>query len=158
MLNIYGRYDFTIDDKGRFLLPAGFRKQLPEDSRDRFVLNCGFDYSLNFFTEATWMKVAAKYAQLNDMVPTQRKLKQLFMHGVTTVDVDKAGRLMLPKYLLEYSKIDKDIVFTAQGNQFKLWDKNTYNRFIEAEAANYESYAAQVATDTGGSFNPFDID
>lgn len=158
MLEIYGRYDFTIDDKGRFLLPAAFRKQLPEISRDRFVMNCGFDHSLNFFTEITWAKVAAKYARLNEMDPTQRKLKQLFMHGVTTLEVDKAGRLMLPKYLLEYSHIEKDVVFTAQGNQFKLWDKTTYTNFISAEAGNYEEYAAKVAADTGGAFNPFEFD
>src|SRR6478736_2442846 len=113
MTSFLGEYEVAIDAKGRFLLPSGFRKQLPEGATERFVINRGFENCLTMYTHESWNALSEKINKLNDFNPKVREFKRLFLNGATMVDVDSAGRILLPKPLQEYAGIKKDIVFSA---------------------------------------------
>lgn len=154
MTGLLGEYEVAMDTKGRFLLPAGFRKQLPEGSGDRFVINRGFESCLTLYPIETWNALTEKINKLNDFNPKVREFKRLFLNGANMVEVDSAGRLLLSKPLQEYSGIKKDIIFSAQGNKVELWDKDTYYNYISKHASGFSDLAAEVA---GGDFiNPFE--
>lgn len=154
MTSLLGEYEVAIDAKGRFLVPSGFRKQLPEGEGDRFVINRGFDNCLSLFPLSSWNELAEKINKLNDFNAKAREFKRLFLNGATKVEVDSAGRILLPKPLQEYSGIKKDMVFSAQGNKVELWDKDTYYNYINQKSGNMSDLASEVA---GGDFiNPFD--
>ena len=154
MLSLLGEYEVAIDAKGRFLVPSGFRKQLPEGEGDRFVFNRGFDNCLSLFPLSSWNEMSEKLSKFNDFNPKAREFKRLFLNGATKVELDSAGRILLPKPLQEYSGIKKDMVFSAQGNKVELWDKDTYYNYIKQKAGNMSDLASEVA---GGDFiNPFD--
>lgn len=154
MTGFLGEYSLSIDAKGRFLLPSGFRKQLPEGAvAERFVVNRGFETCLTLYTMEAWEVLSGRLAQLNDFNPKVREFKRLFLNGATLVELDSAGRLNLPKPLMEYAGIDKDLIFTAQGNKVELWDKETYHEHLRKAATSFSDLAAEVA---GGDFiNPF---
>lgn len=153
MANFLGEYEVAVDAKGRLMVPAGFRKQLPEGA-DKFVVNRGFENCLTLYTAESWNVLAEKINRLNDFNPKVRDFKRLFLNGATMVDVDSAGRILLPKPLQEYAGIRKDVVFSAQGNKVELWDKDTYHNYIRQQAPGFSDLAAEVA---GGDFmNPFD--
>jgi len=154
MLSFIGEYEVAIDAKGRFLLPAGLRKQLPEGMADRFVINRGFENCLTMNTEESWNELAEKVNKLNDFNPKVREFKRLFMNGATKVELDTAGRILLPKPLQEYAGIKKDMILSAQGNKIELWDKDTYYEYIRQHAAGFSDLAAEVAG--GGFINPFE--
>ena len=154
MLSLLGEYEVAIDAKGRFLVPSGFRKQLPEGEGDRFVINRGFDNCLSLFPLSSWNEMSEKLSKFNDFNPKAREFKRLFLNGATKVELDSAGRILLPKPLQEYSGIKKDMVFSAQGNKVELWDKDTYYNYINQKAGNMSDLASEVA---GGDFiNPFE--
>jgi MraZ protein len=154
MSGFLGEYEVAIDAKGRFLLPSGFRKQLPEDAPQRFVINRGFENCLTLYPIDNWNVITEKINKLNDFNPKVREFKRLFLNGANFLDVDSADRLLLPKQLMEYAGIKKDMVFTAQGNKVELWDKDTYYNYIRNHAAGFSGLAAEVA---GGDFiNPFE--
>ncbi len=154
MTSFLGEYEVAIDAKGRFLLPSGFRKQLPEGDADRFVVNRGFENCLTLYPTKSWNVLAEKINRLNDFNPKVRDFKRLFLNGATMVDVDSAGRLLLPKPLQEYAGIKKDMVFSAQGNKVELWDKDTYYDYIRKQSVNFSDLASEVA---GSDFlNPFE--
>ena len=154
MLSLLGEYEVAIDAKGRFLVPSGFRKQLPDGEGDRFVINRGFDNCLSLFPMSSWTEMSEKLSKFNDFNPKAREFKRLFLNGATKVELDSAGRILLPKPLQEYSGIKKDMVFSAQGNKVELWDKDTYYNYINQKAGNMSDLASEVA---GGDFiNPFD--
>jgi len=154
MTGFLGEYEVAIDAKGRFLLPSGFRKQLSESAAERFVINRGFENCLTLYPIDSWNVLAEKLNRLNDFNPKVREFKRLFLNGANMVDVDSAGRLLLPKQLQEYAGIKKDMVFSAQGNKVELWDKDTYYEYIKKSAAGFSDLAAEVA---GGDFiNPFE--
>lgn len=155
MINFLGEYDVAIDAKGRFLLPSGFRKQLPESNGGNFVINRGFEKCLVLYTVEVWNPIANKINKMNDLVPSVRDFKRLFMNGATPLELDSADRLLLPKQLLEYAGIRKDMIIAAQGNKVELWDKDTYYEYLRQNAAKASALAAEVAKDYG---NPFSTD
>lgn len=154
MASFFGEYEVAIDAKGRFLLPSGFRKQLPEDASERFVINRGFENCLTLYPISIWDALAEKINKLNDFNPKVRDFKRLFLNGATIVEADSAGRLLLPKSLQEYADIKKDLIFSAQGNKVELWDKETYHNYIRQRSGNFSDLAAEVAG--GDFFNPFE--
>ena len=155
MINLIGEYDVSLDSKGRFLLPAGFRKQLPEGNGEhRFVINRGFEKCLTLYPMESWNELSAKVNKLNDFNPKVREFKRLFMNGATIVELDSAGRMLLSKPSQEYAGLDKDVIILAQGNKAELWDKDTYYAYMNNNAAGFSDLAGEVA---GGEFlNPFD--
>ena len=60
MIDVLGEYQATLDSKGRFLLPAAFKKQLSEGESSRFVFNRGLDNCVTLFTISNWENFAAK--------------------------------------------------------------------------------------------------
>lgn len=155
MTSFLGEYEIAIDAKGRFLLPAAFRKQLPENAVERFVINRGFENCLSMYHIDRWNLLTEKLAKLNDFNPKVREFKRLFQNGATMIDVDSAGRILLPKPLQEYAGIKKDMVLSAQADKVELWDKDTYYNYIREKSAGFSDLAAEVA---GGDFmNPFEM-
>lgn len=154
MANFIGEYELTIDAKGRFLLPAGFRKQLPEGADVQFVVSRGFEQCLNLYPMDEWNILSEKINKLNDFNPKVRDFKRLFLNGANIVESDAAGRLLLTKTLLEHADITKDMVLTAQGNKMEIWDKATHKAHIQSKMANFSDLANEVLG--GGFISPFE--
>lgn len=153
MTNFLGEYEVALDAKGRFLLPSAFRKQLPESNGGSFVVNRGFEKCLVLYTTEVWNPIANKVNKMNDLVPSVRDFKRLFMNGATPIELDSSDRLLLPKQLLEHAGIKKDMIIASQGNKVELWDKDTYQEYLRQNALKFSALAAEVAKDYG---NPFD--
>jgi MraZ protein len=154
MANFIGEYELTIDAKGRFLLPAGFRKQLPEGADFQFVVSRGFEQCLNLYPMDEWNILSEKINKLNDFNPKVRDFKRLFLNGANIVESDAAGRLLLTKTLLEHAGITKDMVLTAQGNKMEIWDKATHKAHIQSKMADFSDLANEVLG--GGFISPFE--
>jgi MraZ protein len=138
-----------VDTKGRFLLPSGFRKQLPKDAADRFVIKQGFEHCITLYPMESWNEFVGQLNTLNDLNSKVREFKRMLLNGVSPVDLDNAGRILLPKNLLEHAGITKDIIFLAQGDIVEIWDKATYNDYYQQRIANFSNLADEI---TGGNF------
>ena len=130
MIGFVGEYESTIDAKGRFLLPAGFKKQL-SGSDNSFVINRGFEKCLSLFPIASWEPLFEKISHLNDFDPKVREFRRYFLNGATLVEMDSAGRLLVPKNLLDHAALDRDIVLVSAVNKIEIWDKKKYQQFFD---------------------------
>jgi MraZ protein len=131
MIGFIGEYEATLDAKGRFLLPAGFKKQLNEGSAENFVVNRGFEKCLSLYPMKSWKPIFSEISDLNDFDPKVRQFRRYFLNGATQVELDSANRLLLPKNLMEYAGLEKDIVLVSAVNKIEIWDKNKYQQFFE---------------------------
>jgi MraZ protein len=131
MTGFLGEFEATMDAKGRFLLPAGFKKQLPENGVEVFIINRGFEKCLSLYTIESWQPLFGELSKLNDFDPKVRQFKRYFLNGATQVTPDGAGRLLLPKNLMEYAGLEKDIVLVSAIDKLEIWDKNKYQQFFE---------------------------
>lgn len=131
MIGFLGEYEATLDSKGRFLLPVGFKKQLPEEGVNQFVINRGFEKCLILYPTQTWEPIFSNISKLNEFDPKVREFRRHFLNGATNIELDSAGRLNLPKNLMEYAGMEKDIVLVSAINKIEIWDKSKYTQFFE---------------------------
>jgi len=132
MTGFLGEFESTLDAKGRFLLPAGFKKQLPDGEATRFVINRGFEKCLSLYPMQSWQPLYDQISTLNDFDPRVREFRRYFLNGATIVEPDAAGRILLPQNLKEYAGLEKDIILAAAVNKIEIWDKEQYNKFFES--------------------------
>ena len=72
MIGFLGEYEATLDAKGRFLLPAGFKKQLPEEGANQFVINRGFEKCLTLYPLQSWKPI---FSEISKRMRTLQKIK-----------------------------------------------------------------------------------
>ena len=142
MTGFLGEYEATLDVKGRFLLPAGIKKQLPGEETNRYVINRGFEKCLALYPLRTWEPLFAKITGLNEFDPKQREFRRAFLNGATYVEPDSAGRILLPPSLKMYAGLEKDIVLMATGDKIEIWDSNKYKQF-------FDSISSEALSDLG---------
>ncbi len=131
MIGFLGEYESTLDLKNRFLLPAGFKKQLPDDGSARFVINRGFEKCLTLYPMSSWEPIFKNISALNDFDPKVREFRRYFLNGATVVEPDSAGRILLQKSFIEHAGLEKDIVLVSAVNKIEIWDKSKYTKFFE---------------------------
>lgn len=151
MTGFIGEFEATLDSKGRFLLPAGFKKQLPEGESTRFVVNRGFEKCLCLYTMESWEPLFARIKSLNDFDPKVREFRRYFLNGATIVEPDSAGRLLLPPNLKAYAGLEKDIVLASAVDKIEIWAKDSYQQFFDDYSAeDFSSLASSVMADKEG--------
>lgn len=137
MIGFLGEYESTVDAKGRFLLPAAHKRKLPEQSPGQFVISRGFEKCLTLYPSENWNPLFENLSKLNDFDPKVREFKRYFLNGATEIELDTAGRLLIPQNLREYANIEKDIVVVGSGKKIEIWDKAKHvdhSRSMTAEA------------------------
>lgn len=148
LTEFFGESEVSLDVRGRFLLPAHIRKQIPDELKGSFVINRGFEKCVTIFTMDVWKIIQNKVNRLNDFNEDERMFKRLFLNGATIVEPDTADRLLIPKSLMEYAGITKEAVLSPQGSKLELWDKDTYYKYINQNAPSFSSLANKIG-------NPF---
>jgi MraZ protein len=147
MTGFLGEYEATLDAKGRFLLPAGFKKQLPEGESSQFVINRGFEKCLALYPVKNWEPLFADISRLNDFDPKVREFRRYFLNGATLVEPDSAGRLLVPPNLKVHADLTKDIVLVAAVNKIEIWDSNKYKQLFDSFSPDaFSSLAQEVMT------------
>lgn len=150
MTGFLGEFEATLDPKGRFLLPAGIKKQLPEGENTQFVINRGFEKCLTLYPMSSWTPIFQKISQLNDFDPKVREFRRYFLNGAIALDLDSAGRLLLPRNLMEHAGLEKDIVLVSAVNKMEIWDKGQYQKFFDTYSPEaFSSLAASVMAQGG---------
>jgi MraZ protein len=147
MTGFHGEYEATVDAKGRFLLPGGLKKQLPE-GESRFILSRGFEKCLTLYPLKSWELIIAKISQLNDFDPKVRQFRRQFLGGATEIELDNAGRMLLPASLKEFAGLGKDIILAAAMDRFEIWDAGKYKQLFEDFSPEaFSSLAQEVMTE-----------
>ncbi|MBS1762322.1 MAG: division/cell wall cluster transcriptional repressor MraZ [Bacteroidetes bacterium] len=148
MVSLIGEYDATVDVKGRFLLPTGLRKQLPED-HNSFVINRGFESCLVLYPVSSWEPIFKQIKSLNEFDPKAREFRRYFLNGAQQLELDSAGRLLLPKNLTNHASIEKDIVLVSAVDKIEIWDKNKYQKFFDSfSPESFSRLASEVMGDS----------
>ncbi len=147
MNGFHGEYEATVDAKGRFLLPGGLKKQLPE-GEGRFILSRGFEKCLTLYTFKSWELIISRISQLNDFDPKVRQFRRQFLGGATEIELDSAGRMLLPSTLKEFAGLSKSIVIAAALDRFEIWDADKYKQLFEDFSPEaFSSLAQEVMAD-----------
>ena len=131
--------------KGRLLLPAPLKKQLTASLQDGFVLKRSvFDQCLELWPMAEWDLMMVKINKLNRFNKKHNDFIRKFMAGVKQIEIDDMGRMLLPKDLMTFGQISKDVVFSSKINIVEIWDKDLYEKSIAGDDVDFADLAEEV--------------
>lgn len=152
MTGYTGQFECKIDAKGRMKLPSGLLRQVPEESRQQYVINKGLDDCLALYTQSAWDNLAAKLNQLNHFNPKHREFQRIFYKMAVMVDLDSSERVLIPKRLADAAGITDEAVILAYGNNIEIWSKEKYDAKFNDVPENLSDLAAEVL----GNINLFE--
>ncbi len=148
MIHIIGTYECKADVKGRIMLPTALKKQLQKIINDGFIIKRSvFNQCLEIHPMSEWNLVVSQVNQLNRFVKKNNDFIRSYMSGLKLVDIDKSGRLLIPKDLFVYAEIDKEIVLSSSVNMIELWDKKKYEKSVAKTLQNFSSLVEEVMGD-----------
>lgn len=149
MTGLIGEYDCKVDAKGRFMFPVQLRKQLEEVFEKGFVINRNLHQKcLVLYPIAEWEKLNKKLSKLNRLIKANDVFVRKFTGGATAAEADSAGRVLLPKALVEYADVKSDIKVLGSNNVIEIWDKKLYDEFL-----NQDLDIEKLAEDVLGGLN-----
>ena len=131
MTNLIGEYECKVDAKGRLLVPSGLRKQFSAAAEGKLFVKRGIENCLELYQKHDWEAVSEKVSSLNQFVKKNRVFARKFISGATQLELDSVGRINLPKNLLEYAGVQKELILFAYGNKIEIWDKKSYDAELE---------------------------
>lgn len=145
MVNLIGTYECKVDTKGRLMVPSALKKQLSPVLEEGFVLKRSvFQPCLELYPMKEWNNLMLKINALNRFKKKNNDFIRRFTAGVKTVEVDANGRLLIPKDLVGFAHIDKEIVLSSAINIIEIWDKDKYENAIDAAADDFADLAEEV--------------
>ncbi len=146
MLNLHGEYECKLDAKGRLIIPAALKKQIPAEAKEAFFINRGFEKCCVMYPANEWDNIAGEINKLSDYIKKEREFKRYFLRGASKLDMDTASRVLLPKPLQEYANLKGDLVLLAYGNKVEIWSKAEYDTMLNAEPEDFSALAEEVMT------------
>ncbi len=144
MKTLIGTYECKVDAKGRLMLPTSLKKQLGSLEEGFVLKRSVFQPCLELFPMSEWNKMTLKINKLNRFVKKNNDFIRRFTAGVKMVDIDATGRLLIPKDLVVFATIEKDIVLNSAINIIEIWDKDKYENAIKNATDDFADLAEEV--------------
>ncbi|SEF73909.1 division/cell wall cluster transcriptional repressor MraZ [Algoriphagus boritolerans] len=124
------RYDCKLDPKGRLVLPSKIKGAIPEANGNALMLQMAADRCLKLYPMVEFRKLESQVNALSDHNEETRRLKRSFFTRITEVELDSAGRFLIPKAFQEYAGLDKDVILVGVGSKIEMWSADRYKDFV----------------------------
>lgn len=132
MTNLIGTFECKVDTKGRLMLPSPLKKQLQAVLSDGLVLKRSlFQNCIEMHPMNEWEEMMKKINSINRFKKKNNDFIRKFMAGVKMVEVDANARLLIPRELVQFAGIKKQVVLTSNVNMVEIWDKQRYEEAVE---------------------------
>jgi MraZ protein len=147
MSSFTGTYYYTLDPKGRIIIPSPLREVLfaKYGSSKIYITNASFDKCLHIYPEAEWSLLEEKVKGK----PMTDKALQYFMRRVFSAavrcEMDKNGRVMVPYELRQNAGIENDIVIVGLMDRLELWDKQRWDDVTNPDKVDVEAFARKLS-------------
>ena len=142
---LIGTYECKIDVKGRLLIPSAFKKQLAPVIPKGFVLKRAvFQNCLELYPLEQWEELIKKVNSLNRFKKKNNDFIRRFTAGVKFIELDSNGRLLIPRDLIEFSNIKREVTLSTSVNIIEIWDKSSYEKAIADSRDDFAKLAEEV--------------
>jgi MraZ protein len=151
MATFIGDYKCKVDTKGRIILPMAFKKQMPAEAQDQFVVRKDiFENCLVLYSADDWKRQLEKIRRkMNSYNREQNMFRRNFFIGTLELTLDNNNRILLPKRLLDLIGARRDVVLAGQDERIEIWAADVYES-IEMPAEDFANLAEKLM---GGNIN-----
>jgi MraZ protein len=130
---LIGQYSHTIDGKKRVSLPSKIRKEIGKN----IILTRGLDNCIFVYSEKEWEKASKDMSDLSYGQASSRGFNRFLLSGAVDVEIDSAGRVLIPDHLKEFARLNVNVVIVGLRNRLEIWDEKRwkdYTKKIERDA------------------------
>jgi MraZ protein len=151
MATFIGDYTCKVDVKGRIILPMAFKKQMPADARDHFVVRKDiFENCLVLYAIEDWNRQLKKIRnKINPYNREHNKFLRNFFKGTAELTLDSNNRMLVPKRLMDLIGAGRDVVLAGQDGRIEIWAAEIYEK-IDMPADDFANLAEKLL---GGTIN-----
>ncbi|MBM7578405.1 division/cell wall cluster transcriptional repressor MraZ [Jeotgalibacillus terrae] len=135
-----GEYQHSIDTKGRIIVPAKYREHV----KDLFVITRGLDQCLFGYPMDEWRRLEEKVRSLPVTKKDARAFARFFFSGAVECEIDKQGRINLPKNLIDYAKIEKECMIIGVSSRIEIWDKAVWTDYLSESEESFAEIAENL--------------
>jgi MraZ protein len=140
---LLGAHEHTIDDKNRLTLPAKFRQAFA----DGVVITRGLDGCLFAFRRPDWDRlVESRLATLDPLSAEGRRISRFFFAGASEAELNKQGRVMVPKELIERAGLSREVVVAGVNDRLEIWDRAVWRKELAEVEGSAEDVAERLAS------------
>lgn len=130
MATFIGDYTCKVDVKGRIILPAAFKKQMPADAQDHFVVQKDmFENCLVMHAMEDWNRQLEKIRKkINPFNREHNTFLRNFYMGTAELTLDNNNRILVPKRLMDLIGAERDVVLAGQDDRIEIWPAEKYTK------------------------------
>lgn len=139
-----GSYTFTLDPKGRISIPAKLRKNLDLEADNRFYITRGVEKCIYLYHGDAWKNFEKKLSELDPFDPDNMNLIRMILMDTHDDFIDKQNRLLIPKSLLKYAEIEKDVFILGAVDKIELWNPEIYSQLIQPVVSQFSDMAHRI--------------
>lgn len=122
-----GMNPVNLDAKGRLAVPARYRPRIADCCEGEMVVTIDTEARcLLLYPLPEWIEIEKKLEQLPSYNKAARRIQRLLIGHATEVELDSAGRFLLPAPLREYAGMEKKVVLLGQGKKFEIWSESVW--------------------------------
>jgi len=122
----------ALDGKGRLAIPTKYRDPLMARCAGRLIVTLDPTNCLLLYPFPDWAPIEAKLNALPSFNPVNRMMQRILVGSASDVEMDGAGRILLPALLRARARLDKDVVLVGQGNKFEIWNAADWQQQFDA--------------------------
>jgi len=126
-----GITQLNLDNKGRLAVPGKYRDALASMCAGRLVITADPSKCLLVYPQPAWEPIEQKLNSLSSFNPQTRSLQRLLVGNASDVEMDNAGRILVPPPLRQFASLNKEVVLVGQGAKLELWDAAAWDAQIE---------------------------
>ena len=136
-----GEYYHNLDAKGRIIIPAKFRDEL----NGTFIMTRGLDGCLTIYSTEKWEKIFEEINKLPETKKATRQYIRMLTANACECTLDNQGRILIPANLSGSVNITKECVVVGANSHVEIWDKATWNAYMDDASENFEDIAESLS-------------
>ncbi|MDD3731976.1 MAG: division/cell wall cluster transcriptional repressor MraZ [candidate division Zixibacteria bacterium] len=148
MTGLIGRYQTTMDEKGRFALPAKLRAVVGPSQKNLLegdlILTKGLEGCLSIYPENEWEEIQRRLSSLSFTQKDFRFFSRRFYSAAAVVTPDKNGRILIPSHLIKDARLKKDLLIIGLNRWIEIWNPDLFEYIMEQSAGSYEDTAERL--------------
>lgn len=139
-----GRFEHSLDSKGRVSIPSRFREVLAAQFDERLIIT-NFDGCLWAYPVAEWQRIEDRVAALPQFKPEVKALQRVFISAASECPLDRQGRILIPQTLRDYAGIERDLVFVGMTKRVEIWSTKRWQDVFDRSQKDIGEMAAKLA-------------
>ena len=127
------------------MLPVLLKKTLEPVIPQGFIIKKSpYHHCLELYPSSEWESEVNKVKELNTFLKETHDFLRKYTAGFRMVELDNAGRLLIPKDLIVFASIKKEVVINGYTKMIEIWDKARYEKVVGDSTMNYAMLADKL--------------